>query len=258
MANSQGRFVWHELLTTDTNAAKTFYGKVVGWGAQDMPMPGMTYTMWMAGQTPVGGLMNLPDQAKKMNTPPNWMGYVGVDDVDGTVDRIKKLGGLVYVPPTDIPNVGRFAVVTDPQKAAFALFKWQSAPAQEEATEPGTPGHVGWNEFYADDWSKAFAFYSDLFGWKKGEAHDMGPMGTYQLFLAGAQPIGGMFNKPPTVPAPFWLYYFNVSAIDAGTESVKANGGQVINGPMEVPGGSWIVQCKDPQGAMFALVGPRR
>jgi uncharacterized protein len=257
MANSQGRFVWHELMTTDTRAAKTFYGKAVGWGAQDMPMPGMTYTMWMAGEAPVGGLMDIPENAKKMNAPPSWTGYIGVDDVDGTVDRIKKLGGLVYVPPQDIPNVGRFAVVTDPQKAAFALFKPQSAPPQDQPAAPGTPGHVGWNELCADDWQKAFAFYGELFGWKRGEAHDMGPMGTYQIFLAGDQPIGGIFNKPPTVPAPFWLYYFNVSSIDAAAESVKGNGGQIINGPMEVPGGSWIVQCKDPQGAMFALVGRR-
>ena len=95
MANSQGRFVWHELMTTDTRAAKTFYGKVVGWGAQDMPTPGMTYTMWMAGEAPVGGLMDIPENAKKMNAPPSWTGYIGVDDADGTVDRIKKLGGLV-------------------------------------------------------------------------------------------------------------------------------------------------------------------
>lgn len=257
MANPQGRFVWHELMTTDTKAAKAFYGKVVGWGAQDMPTPGMTYTLLTAGQASVAGLMDIPENAKKMNAPPSWTGYVGVEDVDGTVDRIKKLGGTVYVTPTDIPNIGRFAVVTDPQKAAFALFKQQSAPPQDQQAQPNAPGQVGWNELCADDWQKAFAFYSGLFGWKKGEAHDMGPMGTYQIFLAGDQPIGGMFNKPPMVPAPFWLYYVNVKSIDAATESVKGNGGQIINGPMEVPGGSWIVQCKDPQGAMFALVGPR-
>jgi uncharacterized protein len=257
MANPHGRFVWHELVTTDTGGAKSFYGSVVGWAAQDMPMPGMTYTMLMAAETPVAGLMALPEDAKKMNAPPSWIGYIGVDDVDTTVDRIQRLGGSVYVPPRDIPNVGRFAVVTDPQKAAFALFKPQGEPQQNPAAEMGTPGHAGWNELYAADWEKAFAFYGQLFGWKKGEAHDMGPMGTYQLFSAGSQPIGGMFNKPAAVPSPFWLYYFNVSGVGAAADRVKANGGQVINGPMEVPGGSWIVQGKDPQGAMFALVGAR-
>ena len=197
MANPQGRFVWHELMTTDTKAAKAFYGKVVGWGAQDMPMPGMTYTLLMAGQASVGGLMDIPENAKKMNAPPSWTGYIGVEDVDGTVDRIKKLGGTVYVTPTDIPNIGRFAVVTDPQKAAFALFKQQSAPPQDQQAQPNAPGHVGWNELCADDWQTAFAFYSGLLGWKKGEAHDMGPMGTYQIFLAGDQPIGGCPSPRP-------------------------------------------------------------
>ena len=82
-------------------------------------------------------------------------------------------------------------------------------------------------------------------------------MGTYQLFSTGGQPIGGMFTKPPMVPVPFWLYYFNIGGIDAGAERVKAGGGRILNGLMEVPGGSWIVRCGDPQGAMFALVGNR-
>ena len=116
------------------------------------------------------------------------------------------------------------------------------------------PGRVGWHELLAADWEKAWAFYSELFGWQKADT-DIGAMGTYQLFSAGGQTIGGMFTKPPTVPVPFWLYYFNVGDIDAAVRRVKAGSGQVLNGPIEVPGGSWIVQCTDPQGAIFALVG---
>ena len=217
-------------------------------------MPGMQYTLFTAGETRVGGLMDLPEQAKQMGTPPNWMGYVGVDDVDARVDQVKRLGGAVHVPPTDIPNVGRFAVVADPQAAVFGLFKWLT-PGPDQSTALGTPGHVGWHELLAADWEKAFAFYAELFGWQKAEAVDLGAMGTYQLFSTGGQPIGGMFTKPPMVPVPFWLYYFNIGGIDAGAERVKAGGGRILNGPMEVPGGSWIVQCGDPQGAMFALVG---
>jgi predicted enzyme related to lactoylglutathione lyase len=255
MTSSQGQFVWYELMTTDTKAAKDFYGKVVGWGAQDMQMPGMNYALFNAGETPVGGLMDLPADAKKMGAPPSWVGYVGVDDVDGTASKIKRLGGNVYVEPRDIPNIGRFAVVADPQQATFALFKGQESNPPPPVA-PNTPGHTGWRELAAADWQKAFAFYSDLFGWKKGEPHDMGPMGTYQIFTAGDQP-GGMFTKPPAMPVPFWLFYFNITNIDAGTQRVKAGGGQILNGPMEVPGGAWIIQCKDPQGAAFALVGPR-
>jgi hypothetical protein len=162
----------------------------------------------------------------------------------------------VHVPPTDIPNVGRFSVVADPQSAVFALF---NSPNTCDAPLPerGTPGHVGWHELSAADWQKAFAFYSELFGWQKGDAMDMGAMGTYQIFSVGGQPVGGMMNKPPMVPVPNWLYYINVADIDAATDRVKTGGGQILNGPMQVPGGDWIIQGKDPQGAMFALVGKK-
>lgn len=255
MSQSPNHFVWYELMTTDTGAAKAYYTKVVGWGAE--PFPGMPYTIFKAGDAPTGGLMDLPEDARKMGVPPNWLGYIGVDDVDAATDKARRLGGRVHVEPRDIPEVGRFSVVTDPQTAAFALFKPATAP-QNKPAEPGTPGRTGWHELYAEDWEKALAFYSEMFGWQKAEAMDMGPMGIYQLFSAGGPPIGGMFNKPPSVPAPCWLYYFNVADFDAATERLTSNGGKVLNGPMEVPGGAWIVQAMDPQGAMFALTGMRK
>jgi uncharacterized protein len=254
MSGTQGRFVWYELMTTDTAAAKAFYGKVVGWGAQDVPA--MAYTLFTAGDRPVSGLMDQPEDARRMGAPPSWIGYVSVDDVDATTDKVKSLGGSVYVPPKDIPDVGRFSVVADPQKTAFALFKW-ATPAQDQPPEPELPGRIGWHELLATDWEKALAFYSGLFGWQKDSAFDMGPMGTYQLFSAGGPPIGGMFNKPATVPVTFWLYYFNVGDIDAAAERVTAGGGKILMGPMEVPGGGWILQGTDPQGAAFALLGKR-
>jgi predicted enzyme related to lactoylglutathione lyase len=256
MASPYGAFVWYELLTTDTAAAKIFYGKVIGWGAQPSPVPGVAYTLFAAGEIPVSGLMDLPDSARQMGAPPHWIGYVGVEDVDTTAERVKRLGGNVVVAAEDIPEVGRLAVVTDPQGAAFALFRWKT-PRQSAPAAPGTPGHAGWHELMAVDWEKAFAFYGELFGWQKADAIDIGPMGTYQLFSAGGPPIGGMFNKPAPVPRPFWLYYFNIAGIDAAAGRVTAAGGQIANGPMQVPGGSWIVQCKDPQGVMFAMVGPQ-
>jgi predicted enzyme related to lactoylglutathione lyase len=201
--------------------------------------------------------MDLPENAKKIGAPPSWLGYDGVDDVDAVADQVTRLGGSVHVPPRDIPDVGRFAVVADPQTATFALLKWLD-PKWDQPAAPGTPGRIGWHELMAADWEKAFAFYSELLGWQKAEAVDIGPMGKYQLFSVGGETIGGMFTKPAMVPAPFWLYYVNVDAIDAAAERVTAGGGRIVNGPMEVPGGSWIVQCIDPQGAMFALVAPRR
>lgn len=258
MSGSHGRFVWYELMTTDTAAAKAFYGKVVGWGAESAPPPNAArYTLFTAGETPVGGLMDQPEASRKMGAPPSWIGYVAVDDVDAAAERVKHLGGKVYVAPADIPTVGRFAVAADPQGAVLALFKPASPAPEASPAAGGGPGHTGWNELAAADWQKAFDFYGALFGWKKGEAVDIGAMGTYQLFTAGGPPVGGMFNKPPAVPMPYWLYYFNVGDIDAAAGRVKAGGGQVLNGPMQVPGGDWILQAQDPQGAMFALVGKK-
>lgn len=254
MTQSPSQFAWYELMTTDPEAAKAFYTKVVGWGTE--PFPGMPYTILKAGEAPVGGLMELPEEARKMGAPPHWIGYVGVDDVDAATEKARRLGGSVYVEPQDIPEVGRFSIVTDPQKAAFTLFKPANLPDSPPAV-PGSPGHIGWHELYAVDWEKAFAFYAEMFGWQKAEALDMGAMGIYQLFSAGGAPIGGMFNKPAEMPMPAWLYYFTVADFDAATERLKSHGGKVINGPMEVPGGAWIVQAIDPQGAMFAITGMR-
>jgi uncharacterized protein len=256
MSASHGRFVWYELMTTDTSAAKDYYTKVVGWGTQPAPNASMPYTLFSVGDTLVGGMMDQPEEAKKMGAPPSWLGYVAVDDVDATTDHARRLGGAVYVEPRDIPNVGRFSVIADPQQAVIGLFKW-SIPMADPPVGVETPGHIGWHELASTDWEKGYAFYNTLFGWQKADAMDMGAMGTYQIFSAGGPPVGGMFNKPPMVPVTFWLYYFNVGDFDAAVERLKAGGGEVINGPMEVPGGSWIVQARDPQGAMFALVGRR-
>lgn len=252
--SSVGRFVWYELMTSDVEAAKAFYTKVVGWRAEDAAVTGMTYTLFKVGDVHAAGLMALTEDARSRGVPPCWTGYVAVDDVDASSGQFKKHGGAVHVPPCDIPDVGRFAIVADPQGAVLALFK---GTTPQQAPAFGTPGHVGWHELMAADWEKAFAFYATMFGWQKADAIDIGPMGKYQLFTAGEHPIGGMFNKPAKMPAPFWLYYFSIDAIDAGVERVKSGGGTIINGPMEVPGDLWIVQCTDPQGAMFALVAPK-
>jgi hypothetical protein len=255
MANAHGRFVWYELMTTDMEAAKTFYADVVGWGTQDASMPGMAYTLFTAGETSVSGLMDLPEDARKSGLRPSWLGYVGVSDVDAAADRIKELGGAVHVPPKDIPNISRFSIAVDPQMATIALFKWLEG-GQEQPPALDAPGRVGWHELLAADWEKAWAFYRELFGWQKAEA-DMGPVGTYQPFSAGGETIGGMFTKPAMEPVPFWLYYFNVGDIDVAMKRVKAGRGQILSGPVELLGNRWILRCTDPQGAIFALAGKR-
>lgn len=255
MAHSHGCFVWYELTTTDMEAAKAFYATVVGWGTRDASMPGMPYTVFTAGEAPVCGMMELPKDARQMGERPMWIGYVCVDDVDATADRIKHLGGVVHVPPQDVLDVSRFSVVSDPQMATIALFKWRGA-AKEQPADPPQQGRVGWHELLAADAEKAWAFYSELFGWQKAQTN-ISSVGAYQQFSAGGQTIGGMMTRPATVPVSSWLYYFNAGDIDAAVKRVKAGNGQLLSGPAEVAAGNWIAQCLDPQGAMFALAGHR-
>jgi uncharacterized protein len=257
MSNTHGKFVWYDLMTSDTKAAQAFYRNVIGWDAKDSGMPDRSYTILSMGPTMVGGLMPVPEDARKAGVRPAWMGYIGVDDIDAYAKRVKAAGGAIHRGPEDIPGVGRFAVAGDPDGAGFMLFQGASDEAPTEAPM-GTPGHIGWRELNAGDREGAFAFYSGLFGWTKADAMDMGEMGVYQIFAIGGVPSGGMMTKTAQMPGPFWLYYFNVEAVDAAMGRAQAGGGKVLNGPLEVPGGSWIVQCLDPQGAMFAMVGSKR
>jgi uncharacterized protein len=256
------KFIWYDVMTTDVKAAKSFYTKVIGWTAQEAPPPNNAYTIFSVGSDKtggIGGLMALPPDAKAKGVPPCWSGYIGVPDVDDYTKRVKSAGGSVRQEPQDIPNVGRFAVVADPQGAVFLLFK--PNPRGEEC--PPVPltalGQIGWNELHSTDPEKGFAFYEKLFGWTKVRAMDMGPeMGVYQLFAAGGEACGGMMKKMPQAPMSYWLYYFNVDSIAAAMKRVTGAGGKVLMGPQEVPGPMWIAQCLDPQGAMFAMVSVKQ
>ena len=258
MAGHQGKFVWHDIMTTDVAAATAFYARVVGWKAADSGLPGVAYTLLQAGATPIGGVMAIPGEAAASGAKPRWTGYIAVDDVDAFAAKVKAAGGTLHRPPDDIPGVGRFAVVADPHGASFFLFKGDGeAPP---AAAPGTRGHVGWNELHAGHGKEAFDWYSGLFGWTKDQAIDMGPMGVYQTFstTAGAPADGGMMTKMAHEPVPFWLFYFTVEAVDAAAARASEAGGKVVREPVQVPGGQWIVHCTDPQGALFAMVAPTR
>jgi len=255
--STHGNFVWYELMTPDVKAAEKFYTSVIGWDARDAGMPNMAYTLFSAPSgTLAAGLLEMPQRVLDAGAPPFWTGYVFVDDVDASAAKAKELGGTIHHDPDDIPGVGRFAVIGDPQGATIAMYRTMMMPGG--GALPGTPGMAGWRELYADDIEAAFGFYAKLFGWTKAEHHDMGPMGIYQLFAVGGQTVGGMMSKPPGVPAPCWLYYFNVDGLDAAVARVQAGGGRILSGPMPVPGGSFVAQCLDPQGAAFCLVATRR
>ena len=245
-----GRVLWFELLTTDMKAAEKFYRAVVGWSVTpfgDSPNP---YDMWTrAGDLSVGGVMPIPDG---MNFPPHWGMYVGVPRLEDAVATIERLGGSALSPIIEVPEVGRIRTMKDPQGAAFSVYEPSSPPTQpEHAPELGDRS---WLELYTTDLEGAQTFYTGLFGWRLTDAMDMGEHGKYQMF-GRAFPLGGMMRKPPEMAhvPPHWNLYFRVPDVHAAAERVKGNGGQVLNGPMEVPGGDWIVNAMDPQGAAFSL-----
>jgi predicted enzyme related to lactoylglutathione lyase len=249
--NDRGRFYWYDLMTTDVDGAKSFYTKLIGWGTQIWNGAGQPYTMWTNGETPIGGVMRLPDDARKAGAPPHWLSYIVVPKVDETLAQAMKLGGRVMVPGTDIPTVGRFGVFSDPQGAILAAF----TPLELAPGGPPKTGDFSWHELATSDPSAAFSFYQALAGWEKAEAMDMGEAGLYQMFRrkGGELVLGGIFARPKEMPVSSWLYYAKVKDVRKSVEDVKKLGGKVLNGPMEVPGGDLIAQCLDPQGAAFAL-----
>ena len=174
--------------------------------------------------------------------------------MDAYAAKVIAAGGAIHRGPEDIPTVGRFAVAADPHGASFILFKGIGIPSAD-AEVPGAHGHIGWRELQAGDLAAEWPFYSTLFGWTTPSEMDMGPLGVYRMFATGGEmPVGGMMTKMPETPAPFWLYYINVETLDAAMERATEAGGKLITGPMEVPGGQWIAQFFDPEGAIFALV----
>ena len=246
-----GRPLWYELMTTDMNAAEKFYRNVVGWASAPFEGSPQPYTMFKrSGDVPAAGLMNRPDG---MNFPPFWAMYVGVNKLEDAAAHVKKLGGTELSPVIDIPTVGRMQMVKDPQGAAFYIYQ----PTGGERPPEGAAelGEASWHELMTTDAPAALKFYTEVFGWTPGESMDMGPMGKYYMFNRPHGMIGGMMNKPPemaNVP-PNWQIYFLVPDIDAAAERIKANGGQILNGPMEVPGGDRVLNAMDPQGAAFSL-----
>lgn len=257
MSNRHGTPIWYELMTKDPLAARRFYSEVVGWKIDEAPPAGsaMDYRMIAAADGLVGGVFKLTTDMCQQGAAPCWMMYLGVDDVDASVAHIVAAGGAVLMPAADLPDVGRIAMVADPQGAPFYVMRGFSED-NSTACDPDREGHGAWHELHAADGPQATAFYTSAFAWTQSTGMDMGPMGVYQLFGIGGRDLGGIMTDAQ-FPRPAWLIYFRVDGIDQAAARITQAGGKVINGPMEVPGGGWIVAGIDPEGAMFALTGKR-
>jgi uncharacterized protein len=265
MTNPAGSFIWYELMTTDPDAAAAFYGSVVGWKVAAHSDPGagggVDYRMIVRDDGGnAGGVLGLSQEMTEGGARPCWLGYLYTPDVDAAVAAIEADGGKAVMPAVDLP-VGRIAMVTDPGGSPFYVMSPIPPAGQEGGTsdvyDRWAPQRVSWNELYAPDIDVAKAFYAKHFGFEYNDSMPMGDMGDYWFIDHGGQTIGAMMTKPPFVPAGGWNYYLRVADFDAAVERVKAGGGQVTHGPMEVPGGDWIINGIDPQGAAFSLVGAK-
>jgi len=252
MTNPHGSWIWYELLTSDAAAALDFYTKVVGWAPSKFPGAPGDYTILNAGGEGVGGIMPNP-----MPTAPTWLGYIGVEDVDATVAKIESLGGQVHMPPTTMDQVGRMALVADPQGARFYVMRGASPEASTAYDRLGT-GKASWNELQTGDDAAALDFYGRVFGWKKDGAMPM-PWGDYS-FLRGAadeQAWGAMMPREKAEHPIGWNFYFRVPDIEEAHAKVTANGGKPVCDIMEVPGGERVFYATDPQGTGFGLVAAK-
>jgi predicted enzyme related to lactoylglutathione lyase len=247
------RFTWYELMTSDAQAAGTFYAHVIGW-TQSKASPLAPYTVFNAGGLGVGGMIEIPDAERAAGAKPIWVGYILVDDVDVYVDQVIKAGGAVHRAPSDVPGVLRFSLVNDPQGALFVLFKPVEGSVRT-APASGTPGAVGWHELLAVEGPTAFDFYSALFGWTLRAERDGGPKGDERIFSVGDdRDFGGVMTKSAVIPSPYWNFFWTVESVRAATRRIEEAGGVLIHGPRQVPGGAWVIEARDPQSAAFALI----
>jgi predicted enzyme related to lactoylglutathione lyase len=263
-AAARGAFIWYELMTTDAAGAKRFYDPVVGWNiGTDQVAPGVDYRMINRSDGGMaGGLLQLTSEMQEGGARPMWLGYLHTDDVDAKIEEIKADGGGVMMNAWDQPGVGRLAMVTGPEGAVFYLMDPippEGDPnAKSDVFSVDQPQHVRWNELWSGDPAKSVDFYQRRFGWAQQGDMDMGAMGKYQFVWHKGVMIGAIMPRMPDVPASMWNFYIGVDDIDRAAEAVKSGGGQVVNGPMEIPGGEYALNGVDPQGALFGLVGPRK
>ena len=255
--NPKGDFIWYELMTPDAEGAKAFYDAVVGWNISEGAPEFQGYRM--IGRSDggnAGGVLPLNDEMQQHGARPMWLGYISVADVDQAIAAITQAGGKSLMPAFDIPNIGRIALIADPQGVPFYVMKATppEPKAQSDVFSSNAEQRVGWNELSTSDPVAARKFYTDQFGWGSDEFMDMGELGEYRFLEQDGTRIGALCGVMQG-QQPKWRYYFRVPSISKAKETVEAKGGTIHMGPHQVPTGDYIVIGTDPQGAEFALVG---
>ena len=242
---------WYELATSDPDAAQAFYAPLMGWSWADAGMPGMDYRLASTPQGMVAGMMKA-----EPGMPLAWTCYTAVDSADDTAALAASLGASIIVPPADIPGTGRFALLIDPQGAAFGIL--QPLPMADgsgsRAFDQQQMGHGNWSDLVSPDPAAANEFYGKLFGWTVSRSMQMGPGMTYHILARDGLDIGGTYSDPAN-PRTMWKPYFGVPSAKAAATQIAALGGKVLHGPDPVPGGAFIVQLSDPQGVLVAISG---
>lgn len=251
-SHAPGAFCWIELGTTDPGAAKEFYGKLFGWTSTDNDMgPGGVYTTFHLKGRDVAAGYRL-DPVQMPGVPPHWMLYVATDDADATARLAGEKGGSVKMPPWDVMDFGRMAVLSDPQGGTFSVWQAKTTAGIGIHNEPGA---FCWGQLNTTDPPKAEAFYTALFGWGAKTGSD-GAM-TYTEWLLAGQPIGGMMAMPKESPGPpHWLPYFAVADCASTVMLATSLGAKVYVPPTEIAGTGFFAVLADPQGAAFAIYRP--
>ena len=242
-----GTFSWIDLSTTDQDGAKTFYGELLGWDADDQPVgDGVVYSMMNIGGKPVAGISPQNEMQRQAGAPPAWNSYVTVESADDAADRATKLGATVVAPPFDVMDVGRMAVIQDPQGGFFMVWE---PKLHIGASIVNAHGALSWNELASPDLDASAGFYGELFGWDAQPLEDM-PF-PYRVIQNAGSGNGGMRAAQENEPT-YWLVYFGTDDIDASVAKATELGGTTLMGPMDIGMGK-IAILQDPQGAVFAL-----
>lgn len=264
MSNPAGSFIWYELMTSDAEGAAAFYSAVVGWKVADHADPqagGIDYRMIERDDGSVaGGLLRLDEAMIAGGARPCWMPYFYTPDVDGSIAAITQQGGQVQMPATDLP-VGRIAMITDPQGVPIYLMN-PTPPSGETDTmsdvfDEHAPQWVRWNELSSPDDAASMRFYAEQFGFEFKDSMPMGDLGNYTFITHQGRRYGAVMPLMGDQQPPAWLFYFGVPSIVEAQAALEANGGTILQAPMEIPGGEWSLVALDPQGADFGLVGPK-